>query len=31
VGGTPAELAKFIAEEDAIWSELVASLKMEPQ
>ncbi len=31
VGGTPAELAKFIAEEDAIWSELVVSLKMEPQ
>lgn len=31
VGGTPAEMAKFIAEEDAVWSELVSSLKMEPQ
>lgn len=31
VGGTPAELAKFIADEDAVWSELISSLKMEPQ
>ena len=31
VGGTPAELAKFIAEEDAVWSKLITSLKMEPQ
>jgi tripartite-type tricarboxylate transporter receptor subunit TctC len=31
VGGTPTELAKFIAEEDAVWSKLITSLKMEPQ
>ena len=31
VGGTPAETAKFIAEEDAVWSKLIRDIDLKPQ